>query len=141
MSTPRNRAAFELGKAMHAEIRAMLLAHPAGASPLTAKRIRPRLSRDLSERQIQQHVAAIREEFDRPRETNPNLSLTALHSRIKPAHSAAMNDETKIRERSYLAPGRYGIRSRREPELPKEFDRFKDFKDPPSDPRYEPDRV
>jgi hypothetical protein len=47
---------------MRAEIRAMMLAHPAAAEPLTWKHIQPRLSRPLSERAIQWHMKAVRSE-------------------------------------------------------------------------------
>lgn len=64
MSSPRNKVAYEQSRAARQEIRRILLDHPPTvfASPLTAKRIRPLLSRDLSERTIQWHLQAIRAE-------------------------------------------------------------------------------
>ena len=47
---------------MRAEIREIILSHPPAAPPLTAKAIRPLLSRDLSLRAIQWHMQAIRSE-------------------------------------------------------------------------------
>ena len=90
MTEPRNREAYERGQEIRAQICALLLTHPPGAKPLTAKQIRRSLSCELSERQIQKHVAAIRQqnERDRGREANPNNeALGALHSPAAVAHA------------------------------------------------------
>jgi hypothetical protein len=62
--SPRNRRLYEQGRALRAEIRDMLLRHPPLAPPLTAKRIRERLTRNPapSIRVIQWHCARIRAE-------------------------------------------------------------------------------
>jgi len=67
MSTPRNRQAFERGQALRAEIRALLEQHSPLARPLTARNILGRLSRRVSERQVQWHMQVIRDEAERPR--------------------------------------------------------------------------
>jgi hypothetical protein len=63
MTTPRNRALFEQGLAIRAEIRAHLARHPPTARPLEAKHIKPLLSRGLAIRTIQWHMELIRSEI------------------------------------------------------------------------------
>lgn len=60
MTGPRNRASYDRGQAIRAEIYALLERHPATALPLTWKQIRPQLSRPLAERTIQWHLRQIR---------------------------------------------------------------------------------
>jgi hypothetical protein len=62
VSGPRNRQAFARGQALRAEIRALLEQHPKLATPLTAREILARLSRRTSERTVQWHMRAIRDE-------------------------------------------------------------------------------
>ena len=59
---PRNRAAFERGQRLRAEVRAILEAHPPLLPPLTAPAIRARLtcSPRPSVRTVRWHVSRIR---------------------------------------------------------------------------------
>jgi hypothetical protein len=68
--------AFERGRALRAEIRAMLLAHPPTAAPLTGKHILPRLKHSPrpSLRTVQWHLHAIRSEHDWLQRAQFNLS-------------------------------------------------------------------
>ena len=84
--TARNRKAHEAGHAIRGEVRAILLDLPAGAPPLTAKVIRPRLSRPLSVRQIQSHIRAVRQATNRPR-TPDYTASGALHSQADLVHA------------------------------------------------------
>jgi hypothetical protein len=59
MSAPRNRAAFEKGQAIMAEIEAIMSAASLGTR-MTWKVVLRKLSRPLSERQIQTYMARIR---------------------------------------------------------------------------------
>jgi hypothetical protein len=58
---PRNRLSYERSQAVRWEICELLTRHPRLAPPLTAKAIRPQLSRVLSERAIRWHIQAIRQ--------------------------------------------------------------------------------
>jgi hypothetical protein len=60
MTTPRNRALFEQGQEIRAEILTLLACHLGTAMPLEAKHIRPLLIRRLAIRTIQCHVESIR---------------------------------------------------------------------------------
>lgn len=64
MSGPRNRIAWERGRALRAEIRAILSAHPPTAAPLSGKAILRRLQRFPlpSLRTVQWHMEAIHAE-------------------------------------------------------------------------------
>lgn len=64
---PRNRVLYEQGQALRAEIRALLLAHPPGFAPLTAKHIRGRLTREPlpALETISWHIRHIRADLQR----------------------------------------------------------------------------
>jgi hypothetical protein len=57
---PRNKLAFERGRAREAQIEQLLLSHNPLAEPLNEKSIWPRLNPRISERQIRRHLQAIR---------------------------------------------------------------------------------
>jgi hypothetical protein len=81
---PRNKVALQRGQAVRAEIRAALERHPPAATPLTAKQIRPLLSRTISERTIQWHVRQI------------NIAVAAIQSAAKLNHSDAHGDSERV---------------------------------------------